>query len=524
MKVLIIDDEVIVRTGLKSIIDWNSLGFEICGEADNGEAGMNKILELNPDLVLLDIKMPGMYGVEVAKRVREKGFDGKIIILSGYSDFEYAHEAIKSGVDAYLLKPIDEDELIDAVKQVREKLRAENANNILLSRSMRNMKTKIINDILCGTVDAMKNHTSDELALCNVDLSFDCFQVAVADSLSESNITENRLRYELLREYSGDESNIDVVCINDKTVILFKGSDAVRQIFTAVKRMEEHAKAGEFKIFMGVGRRVSSVSDISVSYGDARRITERRFFFDEDKIVVFWDDISDDKAPVNSFSDFDMAGYVDAAKNYIEIGDGEKLEKHLSGLKDEMRKWNIEPEMAVTLLVNISTQLKKKIQQSYPHFQPDTSAGGFRSDIEIMDCIYGKKNLYDIINFLRDEFMGISDIICNMSSQSLMKKIENYISKNYSKDLKMEGIAQLFGYNSAYLGKMFKKTFGDNFNTYLDKLRIKRAKQLLLNGNLKVYEVSEQVGFKNIDYFYKKFKHYVRESPKEYRKEKGILS
>lgn len=118
----IADDENAIREGLKQIIDWNALGFTLCGEASNGKDALAQILALSPDLVLLDVKMPGLHGTEVIRQAREAGFTGKCIILSGYADFHYAQEAIRSGVRFYLTKPIDEDELLETVTQIREEL------------------------------------------------------------------------------------------------------------------------------------------------------------------------------------------------------------------------------------------------------------------------------------------------------------------------------------------------------------------------------------------------------------------
>ncbi len=118
----IADNESAIREGLKQIIDWESLGFTLCGEASNGKDALSQILALHPSLVLLDVKMPGLHGTEVIRLARESGFEGKCIILSGYADFQYAQEAIRSGVRFYLTKPIDEDELLEAVTQIREEI------------------------------------------------------------------------------------------------------------------------------------------------------------------------------------------------------------------------------------------------------------------------------------------------------------------------------------------------------------------------------------------------------------------
>lgn len=123
VRVLIADDESIVREGLKYIVDWAALGFSICGEAQNGEETLQKINDLRPDLVLLDIRMPRLSGTELIEAARSSGFTGEFIILSGYSEFKYAQTAIRYGVSFYLTKPIDEDELEKALLSIREKIR-----------------------------------------------------------------------------------------------------------------------------------------------------------------------------------------------------------------------------------------------------------------------------------------------------------------------------------------------------------------------------------------------------------------
>ena len=123
--VFIADDELIIRQGIKCIIDWEQLGFEIIGEASNGEDALNFILSKKPDLVLMDIRMPKMLGLEVVENARKRGFNGKVIILSGYTDFKYAQAAIKNGVDYYLTKPIDEDELYETVSAISSQINKE---------------------------------------------------------------------------------------------------------------------------------------------------------------------------------------------------------------------------------------------------------------------------------------------------------------------------------------------------------------------------------------------------------------
>ena len=173
MNLLIIDDEQIVREGLKTIFPWAEYGFTVCGEAKNGEEGVSLIRSLNPDLVLLDIRLPKLDGLEVLKTVREEGFGGQIIILSGYADFDYAKTAIRLGVCSYLLKPIDEEELLHAVKQAKETLEKEKRESDQALKSPEQVRRELLLDVLNGGAE----HKREELLACSMDLTADAYQV-----------------------------------------------------------------------------------------------------------------------------------------------------------------------------------------------------------------------------------------------------------------------------------------------------------------------------------------------------------
>ena len=148
---LIADDESSIRKGLRCIVDWEELGFTICGAASNGEEALSRILALNPGLVLLDVKMPKLHGTEVIRRAREAGYQGKCIILSGYSDFKYAQEAISSGVSFYLTKPIDEDDLYQTVSKIKQELTAERNRSTHFTEFQSKAKSVVLKELLTNT-------------------------------------------------------------------------------------------------------------------------------------------------------------------------------------------------------------------------------------------------------------------------------------------------------------------------------------------------------------------------------------
>ena len=164
-------------------------------------------------------------------------------------------------------------------------------------------------------------------------------------------------------------------------------------------------------------------------------------------------------------------------------------------------------------------QIKGELKRNYASLDLP-----FATNSSVIEFIGSRNYLYEIIGFLSNQFETIMDAMGNPSRDTILDDILYYIDHNFRDNIKLETIAPLFGYNSAYLGKIFTKAVGESFNSYVDHKRIDHSKQLLLENNLKVYEVAEQVGYKNVDYFHKKFMNYVGISPAEFRKEKNSES
>ena len=185
----------------------------------------------------------------------------------------------------------------------------------------------------------------------------------------------------------------------------------------------------------------------------------------------------------------------------------------LSALKKNLYFTNTNLSNIKLFLTDIYLQNKESINHIY-----STIDIPFPTNSSVIDLIDSKYYLYEIILFFSEQFEMIINAIGIFSSDSILDDIVYYINHNYRENIKLETIAPLFGYNSSYLGKIFNKKMGENFNSYIDHVRINHSKKLLLQKNLKVYEISELVGYKNVDYFHKKFKKYVGESPAEFRK------
>ena len=469
--VFIADDEQIIRNGLKCIIDWNELGFEICGEASNGEDALNKILQLNPSLVLIDIRMPKLHGIDVIEASRKQGFKGKIIIISGFSDFKYAQSAIRFGVDYYLTKPIDEEELLDIIKQVKESISNEKKTSQVLLHYKEKAKKEILDDLISGTADISLINTSE------INISANIYQVVIYEQFIR-NLEEMPYQFaDLLRVTNNGNFTFEHFTKDGKEVVILKGSyalDKFQRFLDHYQSTPPQKNSPLDSLFLAYGCPVKDVSDIRISYSRDRQLIERRFFCTHGQHTLGYNTLPDIQVKLFELNNEQLNNYCATISNYIQAFNRKMIADTLTDLSEYL--FNVQDSIdAIKLFItDMLLQIKENMSR-----------------------------LYSIGTSTRD---------------SILDDILYYIDHNYQTTIKLESIAPLFGYNSAYLGKIFSKTVGENFNNYVDHIRISHAKELILENKLKVYEIAEQVGYKNVDYFHKKFKKYVGQSPAEFRK------
>lgn len=507
--VLIADDEMPIREGIKCIVDWEELGFKICGEAANGEEALKQILSLKPSLVLLDIKMPKLEGLEVIENAREQGYEGRFIILSGFSDFKYAQKAIRLGVNNYLTKPIDEDELTESIINIRNEIEAARAQKSKKEHYIQKAKKEILYDIVTGNLDY--NVFSPE----EMNLVADIYQVVIYENF---NIEGGEMPYQfsdLLKVTNNGRQTFEHFMNNDYNVIILKGSFALEKFQRFVDHYENtppQKGSPMDSLFIAYGKPVESLDDVHESYEEAFKLIKRRFYCAEGQHTLSYEELPKVSEGKKQLDNSRIEHYSNTITDYIQAFSRRKVAELLFELEEYL--YNVDADIsAVKLyLTDIFLQVKENIMRVYN--------GGnvtFPHNSEIIEYISGQNYLYDIIAYISKQFENIMNSIGSSTRESVLDDVLHYIDHNYHTNIKLELIASLFGYNSAYLGKIFNKSVGESFNSYVDQVRIKRAIELLMENKMKVYEIAERVGYKNVDYFHKKFKKYVGVSPAEYR-------
>lgn len=520
-KVLIVDDEALIRDGLKCIMDWQEMGFDVCGEAGNGEDALSMILKLSPHLVLMDIRMPKLHGLEVVRLAREQGFEGKFIIISGYSDFKYAQEAIRYGVESYLTKPIDEDELSEAVSKIKEDLDAKSLASDHIELFRQKAKDVILHELVHGTIDTDSSLSEQDLE--DLELESDIYQIVIYENF---NCTPGSVAYsfaDLLKVTNRENHTFHHFEENQKDVILLKGSYALNRFgdFLSHYNMETPPQKDSpmDSLFLAYGRPVQSLSQIHLSYKDALALMGRRFFCIQGQHTLGYGELPNIEAETYDLQNDKLQEYTDFLVGYLQTFNRKKVAETLSHLEDYL--YNVDSDISEVklFLTDLYLRTKEKISLIY-----SSTPIPFATNSSVIDYIEKKHYLYEIIQFLSEQFEMIMNATGNPSRNSVLDDILYYIDHNYQSNIKLETIAPLFGYNSAYLGKIFNKTVGESFNSYIDHMRIEHSKELLIQSTEKVYEIAEKVGYRNVDYFHKKFRKYVGESPAEFRKKNGVLT
>ncbi len=501
---MIIDDEKIVREGICDLIDWNLEGYRLIPGGKDGREGLAGILQYKPDLVLIDIKMPGLSGLEVIQKAKEQGFEGHFVILTGYSEFEYAKTAISMGVEGYLLKPIEEEELLQFVRQIHKKLEEEACLKSFHSQNEGKARKDLLRRIVLKE-DSLENLSRD-MELYQLPLDGSCFCVAVCRDMDEAGEKDGKIfRQKLNTLIEGDNACVGFFSVMGEAVLVEKGipyQQWKKRLEKRNKRLAGYHGSG-FRI--AIGNNVRSWQELFCSYESASYLLEQSFIFDQEDILTM--DL------ICSLEESREAVSVEYLEMLIEVGEEEGIRRAMGMFRDYCAWQMLKSAEIKMMLVQELFQLQMRLGKKYvsdvlsnENFQPQIR--------KVMEA----EDMGGLLACFEKILMELSREVGTGGAGNIIRRVYYYMEKNYDKDLKLETIARNFNYNSAYLGKLFRKEMGESFNNSLDIIRITNARRLLQETNLKVYQISEKVGYGSIDYFYIKFKKYVGISPKEYRK------
>ncbi len=540
LKIFLAEDEVIVRETIKRMIPWEDLGFELVGEAADGEMALPLLLRQKPDLLITDIKMPFMDGLTLAK-VAKKEIPGlKVVILSGYDDFNYAKQAINIGVEDYLLKPITKNALIERLTEIRSRYEHEKTQKEYYEKFHREMQAYEKNSsrdffeaLVSGSMDMMEIYRrSEKLGL---DIVAEAYNVLIFTMNCEEDFSGQREGYseweaeslELLEEFFSENTSAMLFRCNIFSYgVLIKGQketieENTRSCVSEIQRILDR-KEQKRQWFVAVGEPVERLSQIQKSYYSASRAFSQRYLYDEN--ILYYDEMASMEKKNVTEDDSTYLQKVDVnalnpviLQKFLSNG---LLEETENFVKDYFYAIGQEPLESlvfrnyVTLNVRFSVMsfLKEIGCDTRTLEQEDTEDVLSESSKSLENAIaYAEKIISQAIA-LRDQNSG-------NKNRSILKTAVDFIDSHYmEEDMSLNKAANAANVSANHFSALFSQNMGQTFIEYLTNLRMNKAKEYLRCTSMRSSEIAGEIGYKDAHYFSYLFKKTQGMTPSDYRK------
>jgi len=510
-KVLLVDDEVFARTGLRGLIPWNRLGFEIVAEAANGEEALQLIQEEQPDLVVTDIRMPVLDGLELIRTVKEREIaNPRFIIISGYNDFKYAQQAVRFGVEDFILKPIDETELSNTLRRVADSIKRKQ----LLEEGHPALHLSLLDSLLSGRLD--KAYIPGALAALGLPTEgeFCCILAEVNDVVLEPDAdpSADDWKAQLARAAGAltggrepllhEPGEWTVGLLLPKSEAFGSWEEAAETLLRAVR-----PRAGVLRLY--VGDPAPAPERIHHSYRSARHAMEFKYALDG-KAVVSGRDL-EGRTLVRT--DLPSALF-DRLLHAMEEMDTAEAEAVLDEMFASFRSERFAPDAVAASIDRLIRAVNGTVRAMDGDEHRLASCAALAEWRERPMTLGGLRKL--TADFVA-EASGYMAELRKERAKGSIHQIKAYIERHFRENINLKVIAQQYYMNPVYLGQLFKKTYGVYFNDFLLDLRIREAKRLLRQTDMRIYEIAAEVGFSNPEYFAAQFEKVVHMTPKEYR-------
>jgi two-component system response regulator YesN len=519
-KVLLVDDEMIIRQGLRVLIDWKSLGLELVAEAENGKSTLKLIQDFKPHILITDVKMPEMGGLELIKEINAMGLNIKTIIISGYDDFAYVKEALKYGVYDYILKPIRERDIASILKDVVRDIDHTIIRSINSSESEKLMRDNLFNRLINNSITTID--FIEKARFLNIDISDKPYRVMTVEIDGKSDLDGQELEYrrfsinniceELFEKYSNiitfhDRSNRQVIITNDNEIDKNCIKLAAAEIRDCVKKFLD------FSVTIGIGSSVESIMEISKSYGESVKALKEKFLCGKGSIIFY--EASQNKYPVESgISLPDTEKIRHSVKLLNKESSIEEIKKYFKAIKKRgFSKASITQGCMDLFLILLS------LVKEYGN----KSIDGFQSEEEALGTIPSSETIEEIEETLIGFATKVIDYLSSIKGdkyERISSKVVKYVRENYSKNVTLKSVAKHFYLNTAYLGRIFKEETGELFSDFVNRVRVEEAGKMLVTSDYKIYEVAHRCGYKDIDYFRSTFKKVTGITPAEFKRRK----
>ena len=535
IKVFLVEDEMVIRRGIKNSIDWEKEGYIFCGEASDGELAYPMIIKEKPDILITDIRMPFMDGLELCKLVKKELPNIKILILSGYDEFDYTKEAIRLGVTEYLLKPISSGKLLEALNGVSESIRREKEDKDLVRKYMEEMrenteheKQKFFEQMIAGNLsmaDALETGKKYEMKLSAGMYNLLLFRFTLGE--------ENRKSEELLGEA---EYAIEKLTERLEYVFEFQRgvegwafllmADNEEQMSERVKELSKDLEEimknySTIAYFGGIGQPVARLRELEESFREAERALAARFTMELNRIISVEDirmaqnvDTLDD-IEITSFGEIEKTRTM--LEKFLNNGAEDEIDEFVDVYINELPEENLKSVLMRQYIIMDAYIVMMSFCEKIEGIEGEMQA----QSEELKNSMKTIQTLEEIKNYIRmllKKIIGVRDTISGRRYSDIIEIAKDQIRKTYMSDeISLNTIAAEVGMSPSYFSSIFSKEMGKTFVEYLTEMRMDRAKELLMCSSMKTSEIGYEVGYKDPHYFSYIFKKTQNCTPKEFR-------
>ena len=542
LKIFLAEDEVVVRETIKRMIPWEELGFELVGEAADGEMALPLLIRQQPDLLITDIKMPFMDGLTLARLAKKEIPGLKVVILSGYDDFNYAKQAIGIGVEDYLLKPITKNALIERLSEIRSRYEHEKTQKEYYEKFQREMQAYEKNSsrdffeaLVGGSMDMMEVYKRAEKL--GLDIVAEAYNVLIFTMDCDEDFSGQRDEYssweaeslELLENFFAGHSSAMLFRSNIFSYgVLLKGQretieENTRACVDEIRKILSR-QDGRREWFLAVGQSVERLSQIQKSYHTASRAFSQRYLYDEN--ILYYDEMETMEHPGGQAETEDNAYLQKVDVNALNPA---ILQKFLSnGLQEETENFvkdyfyaiGQEPMESLVFRNYVILNVRFSVISFIKGLGCDTNEMESADTEEVL--AESGKNMESAIAYAKkmiSQAIEIRDQNSGNKNRSILKTAVDFIDSHYmDEEISLNTVANVANVSSNHFSALFSQNMGQTFIEYLTTLRMNKAKELLRCTGMRSSEIAGEIGYKDAHYFSYLFKKTQGMTPSDYRK------
>lgn len=530
IKIFLVEDEVIIRNGIKNSIDWEKEGYEFVGEASDGELAFPMIQEKKPDILITDIKMPFMDGLELSQLVREELPETKIIILSGYDDFAYAKKAIGIGVNEYLLKPIAGSTLLESIEKIAAVIEEEREQLQYLlqfeqerKESTISLQRRFLQKLARGSLSY--SQALEEGRACDIDLvgngyNIIFFQISTDGQVEEFSECINHLTEEV---HAIVDTYPEVIMIDRELEgwafilkELGEGSSlkGLQQQFLE-QICEKVGNYPKVQYFGGVGQPIQRASEFKECYKSASRAFAYRYTKQKNQIIYDGDKVQEAES-LSAIMQNAQHIHREAFENFLLSGVKSEIKDFLHTCFQNIGESNMKSliyrqYMIVDMYMSAVTILKKLGRD------PEELAERCGEYDQISTLVSDMKETEAYLLKVIETTMDLRDEVAQRKYSVIVNTAVDYIKAHYQEDISLNVVASIVNVSPNHFSTVFKNEMHQTFIEFLTSVRMDKAKELLRSTSMKTAEVGYEVGYNDSHYFSYIFKKTQECTPREFR-------